>query len=118
MIVQGGKVALRTILGLHDPCGRNHARQLRAASSLRSPAPDRQQSELERQEPMGQPSATDNAQVMTEPKGNPPNCRHFIRCNARISTMRAPVPEEAWPPVERGPYLLGFLRIGRGRTEP
>ena len=25
-----------------------------------------------------------------------------------MSTMRAPVPKEAWLAVERGPYLLGF----------
>jgi hypothetical protein len=36
------------------------------------------------------------------------------RRNARISTMRAPVPREAWLAVERGPYLLGFRANGQG----
>jgi len=39
------------------------------------------------------------------------------RRNARLSTMRAPVPKEAWLAVERGPYLLGFREMGRGWTK-
>jgi hypothetical protein len=39
------------------------------------------------------------------------------RRNVCISTMRAPVPKEAWLAVERGPYLLGFRAMGRGWTK-
>ena len=49
---------------------------------------------------------------MTEtlPRRNPeiPELQALRRWNARMSTMRAPVPKEAWLAVERGPYLLGF----------
>jgi len=37
-----------------------------------------------------------------------PELQALSSVDARISTMRAPVPKEAWPAVERGPYLLGF----------
>jgi hypothetical protein len=46
----------------------------------------------------------------TLPRRNPeiPELQALHRWNARMSTMRAPVPKEAWLAVERGPYLLGF----------
>jgi hypothetical protein len=53
-----------------------------------------------------------DAVTETLPRRNPeiPELQALHRRNARMSTMRAPVPKEAWLAVERGPYLLGFLQ--------